>query len=125
MAPAWVVGARSSTSPPQRPSDSMASSGQPSPTSTKTFCRSCRMRWLSNGRSPVLVTMIAMGCDRAGSSRPKESLSARKVLAPIMTASTWERKVRMTWRSVSLPMRAAFPPEVVPPSRELTMLMRT
>src|SRR5829696_920968 len=53
--------------------------------------------------------MIASGCATPISSRPRVSLSARSVPAPIITASALERTVRIVWRSVTLPIPAALP----------------
>ena len=81
---------------------------------------------LTSGTSPLLVAIIARGCGpEEGSSRPRESFSARTVFAPIITASARERRLRIVRRSTSLPRGAALPPTAALPSTEATMLIIT
>src|SRR5215208_5128534 len=124
MAPDSVAGTRLiSAKRPRRLSTPLSALSE---RNTSTPCLGSRTRLLSSGKSPVLVSMTARGTGLVSSaSRLKESLSARMVPPPIMTASALERRVRITLLSLSVPNLDAFPSMAVLPSADCTMLRNT
>ncbi len=99
---------------------------------TMTCWPRCGIRFSRTGTLPSAVRMTAMGCGMevplitpTSLSSPSESLSARRVPAPIITASTRDLTLRIVALSTLLPMPALPPPVDVRPSTEVTIFAIT